>query len=225
MAKKVTRKELLKGSDEFLTLSSRVAEYFRTHLRQLKIFGLAVAVVLAAYLAVQLYLSHVNRKAQIAYDAAYDTFTENLKPEAKAEDLQKAENQFKAVVEEYGLSKVARLALPQVAFVNFLDQKYDSAVGSYRKFSKGMPKESSFQSLTDLAVAACYESKGDFSIAIETLNPLLKRPDDPFKENIMFNLARLYRLNNQHEKAKEISKEFIEKYQDSPFLPMVKAYL
>jgi len=36
MAKKLTRKELLKGTDEFLTLSNRAAIFFSAHLRELK---------------------------------------------------------------------------------------------------------------------------------------------------------------------------------------------
>ena len=53
----------------------------------------------------------------------------------------------------------------------------------------------------------------------------MKTANDPFKETVMLSLARLYRLDNQTEKAKEILKEFVEQYKDSPFLPMAKAYL
>ena len=41
----------------------------------------------------------------------------------------------------------------------------------------------------------------------------------------MLSLARLYRLDKQSQKEKEILESFVEAYPDSPFLPMVKARL
>jgi hypothetical protein len=41
----------------------------------------------------------------------------------------------------------------------------------------------------------------------------------------MLNLERLYRLDNQPEKARDILEKFIEDYKTSPFLPMAKARL
>ncbi|MBW2205252.1 MAG: hypothetical protein JRF52_14625, partial [Deltaproteobacteria bacterium] len=51
MAKKLTRKELLKETDEFLTLSNRAVMFFNAHLRGLKYCGIAIAVIVAGYLA------------------------------------------------------------------------------------------------------------------------------------------------------------------------------
>jgi outer membrane protein assembly factor BamD (BamD/ComL family) len=223
--KKITRKELLKGSDEFLTLSAKVAEFFRARLHQLKVAGLVVLIAAAVYIASQMYFRHVNEEGQVAYDAAYELLGQNLKPETPAGNWKKAADGFEKVISDYGLSSVARLALPQVAFIDFLDKKYDEAIKSYRKFSGEFSQGSQYQSLNDLALAACYEAKGDLKVAIETLNAILKRPGDVYQQSAMFNLARLYRIDHQPEKAKKISQEYIEKYKDSPFLPLVKAYL
>jgi hypothetical protein len=53
----------------------------------------------------------------------------------------------------------------------------------------------------------------------------LDRPYDPFKEAAMLSLARLFRLDNKPEKARETLKAFVEKHKDSPFLSMAKAHL
>jgi outer membrane protein assembly factor BamD (BamD/ComL family) len=74
-------------------------------------------------------------------------------------------------------------------------------------------------------MAACYEAKGDLNAAMETLNILLKQPDNPFQESAMLSLARLYRLDNKDAQSQEVLKKFVEKYPTSPFLPMAKARL
>ena len=74
-------------------------------------------------------------------------------------------------------------------------------------------------------MATCYEAKGDLKSAIETLKPVIEAPDNPFKETAMLSLARLYRLDNNPAKSEEILKEFVDKYEASPFHSMAKAHL
>ena len=139
--------------------------------------------------------------------------------------MKKSEDLFDRVIDEYGLSKAARLALPQLAYLKFADKKYDEAIALYEEFANEVSEDRDYQSLTNLALAACYEAKGDLKKAIENLNPILDRADDPFRETAMFSVARLDRLDGQPDKAKKILEEFVEQYKTSPFLPMAKAQL
>ncbi len=223
--KKVTRKELLKGPDEFLTFSSKAVDFINTHQRQLRFLGVVIAVIVIAYLGGHMYLKFVNEKGQDAYNAAYNILTENMKPNADPENLQESEELFAEVIDKHGLSKAARLAFPQAGYVKFVEKKYDDAIVLYREFLDKVSGDTGYESLTSLGLAACYEAKGDLKTAIETLKPIVEVPDDPFKETAMLSLARLYRLDNKPEKAKEILKEFVEKYETSPFHPMAKAHL
>lgn len=223
--KKISRKELLKRPDEFLTLSSRAVNFFNAHTNVFKYMGLAIALIVVVYLGLNTYMRYINKKGQNAYNLAYDTLSQNMRPDAGPEGLKKSEELFDKVIDDYGLSKAARLALAQVAYLEFADKNYDEAIALYKKFSKKVSGNADFESLTNLALAACYEAKGDLKKAIQTLSPILNRPAHPFRETAMLSLERLYRLDGQPEKAREILKEFVEEYKTSPFLPMAKARL
>lgn len=225
--KKLSRKELLKGPDEFLTLSSRAAAYLSAHTRELKIAGIAVAVILAGYLSVYGYLRHTNTKGQEAYNLAYDILTETDSPADMPgnEDLKKAEDLFKEVIDEYAMSKAARLALPQVAHIKFSQKNYDEALAYYERFAEKISGRKQYEDLTSLALALCHEAKGEFKKAISILTPLVEEPANPFRETAMLSLERLYRLENQPEKARDVLEKFIQDYKTSPFLPMAKARL
>ena len=225
MAKKTSRKELLKGTDEFLTLSSKAVNFITTHLRELKYAGFAIAILVVAYLGVTTYLRYVNKNGQNAYNTAYQTLTKEMKPDANPDNLRKSEELFTKVTDDYGLSKVARLALPQIAYLKFLDKKYDEAIVLYRKFLDKVSGNTEYELMANLALAACFEAKGDLKTAIETLTPVVETPDNSFREPAMLNLARLYRLDNSPEKAREILNEFVEQHADSPLLPFAKAQL
>jgi predicted negative regulator of RcsB-dependent stress response len=225
MVKKTSRKELLKGTDEFLTFSSKAVNFMTTHLSELKYAGFAIAIILVAYLGVTTYLRYVNKNGQNAYNTAYQTLTKEMKPDANPDNLRKSEELFNKVTDDYGLSKVARLALPQIAYLKFLDKKYDEAIVLYRKFLDKVSGNTEYELMANLALAACFEAKGDLKTAMETLIPVVEIPDNSFREPAMLSLARLYRLDNKPEKAKEILNEFVEQHADSPLLPFAKAQL
>jgi tetratricopeptide (TPR) repeat protein len=224
-AEKITRKELLKSEDEFLSLSGRAVLFVRDHTRQFQYVGIGIVVLLLLYLGVHTYLRYVEKKGQTAYNDAYYALAEMSRGERDPEKVKKLEGLFKKVAEEYGLSKVSRLVYPELALLKFQEKKYDEAISLYGQFLKEIPQSGPYASLTYLGLAACHEEKAEFEKAAELLKKVTADPQDPFREQATFHLARVYRLNKQHEQAKETLKEFTLKYKESPFLPMANAFL
>jgi tetratricopeptide (TPR) repeat protein len=222
---KVTRKELLKSTDEFLTVSSRVILYVKEHATPFKIAGGVLVAAALVYLGVNTYLNYANKKGQEAYDAAYYEVAKITEIKADDEAVKKSEELFQKVITDHGLSKVSRLAPPQIAHLKFLEKKYDEAIPLYQAYLKEVPKNTVYHSLALLALAASYEGQGDFGKAIDALQEILSSSEPSFKEQATFNLARVYGLSAQTDKAKETLKEFIEQYKNSPFLSMAKARL
>ena len=223
--KKITRKELLKTTDEFLTFSARAALFIREHSRAFSYIGAAILACLLIYLGINTYMNHINKKGQETYNTAYYAFIKNIKPNTDQKDLKKYEELFQKVIDEYGLSKVSRLALPQLAHLRFLEKKYDEAISIYKEFLAEVSDDIPYQSLAIMGMAACYEARGELRMAIEALSRIMAGPDDFFKEQAMLSLARVYRLAKQEDKSREILKEFVEKFKSSPFLPVAKAQL
>ncbi len=222
--KKLSRKELLKNTDEFLTLSGKVVLYFNQHMHQVRLIGIGVAAIAVLYLSVWGYMKHTNKKGQAAYNVAYDALVQSLQSENVGEDsIKKSEGLFENVISDYGMSKAADLALAQVGHAKFTNKQYDDAIDYYDKFSTKASGNEAYETLTLLALAACHEAKGEMKKAAGILDGIIETSDNPFRENAMLNLERIYRLDNQPEKADKILKTFAKEYANSPFYPMVKA--
>ncbi|MBT3256970.1 MAG: tetratricopeptide repeat protein [Deltaproteobacteria bacterium] len=222
--KKLSRKELLKNTDEFLTLSGKVVLYFNQHMHQLRLIGIGLAAIAVLYLSVWGYMKHTNKKGQAAYNVAYDALVQSLQSEETDEEgMKKSEGLFEAVINDYGMSRAADLALAQVGHAKFTNKQYDEAIDYYQEFSNKASGNEAYKTLTLLGLAACYEAKGDMKEAVSILDGIIKASDNPFRENAMLDLERVYRLDNQPEKADEILKTFAKEYANSPFYPMVKA--
>jgi len=225
--KKLSRKELLKGPDEFATFSEWVGKFSGTHQQQLKYAGIAIVVVIIGYFAVTSWTKSINEEGQNAYNAATQGLMETLtKPETDPAELEKTGSLFSKVLENQGMSKVARLALPQAAYVKFLEKDYSAAIGLYKEFLDEIGEDAPYESFTNLALAACYEAMGDLKTAIETLTPLVEADAGASsREAAMWALSRLYRLDNKPDKEQEILKKFVEEYKTSPFFAMAEAHL
>lgn len=223
--KKITRKELLTTPDEFISLSARTALFVREHSRHFAIVGISIASLALIYLIITTYIGYINKRGQEAYNKAYYQLLQAMSAGKDQKGLTEAGQLFSQVIYDYGSSKAARLAPPELAYIKFREKKYDEAISLYQQFLKDHPNDPSYQSLTHLALAGCYEMKGDFEKAIQTLKQIVAESTGSFNEQAMLNLARIYRLTKQEEKSKEILGEFVKKHASSPFLPMAKAYL
>jgi outer membrane protein assembly factor BamD (BamD/ComL family) len=184
-----------------------------------------VAAGLLIYLGMTTFMGYINKKGQTAYNTAYYILAENANPEKDAQALKESAELFQKVIDKYGMSKVSRLALPELAYLRMAEKNYDEAIGLYLEFLNEIPDNSPYQSLARLALAACYEANGELERAIETLSLVVDGPNDSFKEQAMLSLARVYRLDNQKDKAKKVLEEFLEQFKSSPFLPIAKAHL
>jgi len=223
--KKRTRKELLKSQDEFITFSTRAIRFVRGNSTYFYYLGILLAAIILVYLGMNTYTKYKNRKAQEAYNIAYYALSKNIGQEADPEKIAQSDEQFQRVIEEYPGTKAGKLALPELASLRFEEKKYDEAISLYEQFLKKEKHRPAYQSLARMALAICYEEKGEPQRAIEILEKLYNNPDNFIAEQSMLSLARLYRDTNQYEQAKKILKEFVEQYQQSPFLPFAKAYL
>ena len=223
--KKVSRKELLKGPDEFQTLSSRAVLFYKAHEKLFSYIGVGIVILICVYLGINTYMKYINRKGQTAYNEAYYALPSNLNAEGGEVDLKKPTELFEKVKDKYGLSKASRLALPELAHLKYREKKYDEAISLYNEYLADVRENSSYKDLTKLALAACYEEKGDLTKAAQLLKQLVDDPEFFFEEQAMLSLARVYRLSDQPEKSREILEKFAEKYDSSPFLPQVKAQL
>jgi TolA-binding protein len=112
-----------------------------------------------------------------------------------------------------------------VGYLNYRQKKYEEAVKHYEAYKQELSGNSPYRILSLLALAAVHEQKGELDKAIATLNELRSNPENLFMEQTLLSLGRVYRLSKQDDKAKEVYREFVDRFQTSPFLPLAKAKL
>jgi outer membrane protein assembly factor BamD (BamD/ComL family) len=220
---KVSRKELLKKPDEFITKSAKAIIFARDHSSKLKLIGIIIVALAVIYVSATTYKGYVNKKGQEAFNTAYYSITKKGSTGIDSEDLTESENLFRKVNDNYGLSKASLLALPELAYIKVMEKEYDAAIDLYKEFQDKISEDDPYQALTNLALAGCYEAKGETENAINTLEQITSSQDDFFKEQAMISLARVYTAADLEDKSQAVLIDFVKKYPESQFLELAKA--
>jgi tetratricopeptide (TPR) repeat protein len=227
MAKKrETRKELLKKEDEFISLSTRIYRSVLEHRRKFEWAGISVLALMVIVAGIGLYLRHINQKALAAYNTAYKNLVSNSSPQAGQESIQRSAEELERLMREYGWTKMAKLAIPQLAYLKFGQGDYDEAISLYNTYLEKLGDDSIYRPMAYFGLAACYEVKADYPSAIGYLQKIIENDTTSFlKEEAMFSLGRMYDLSGQKELSKEAFQRFVSRFPQSPLLALAKARL
>ena len=226
MAKKrVTRKELLKKEDEFISLSARTYQFVVEHRVQIKWGVICIAAIMVIILGISLYFRHLNQKSLAAYNIAYKNLVSDTSSQASEESIQRSIEELDRLIREYGWTKMATLAIPQLAYLKFGQGKYDEAISLYETYLEKLKTDSIYRSMAYFGLAACFEAKGDYQSAIRYLNKIIENDTTFLKEEAMFSLGRMYDLSGRRELSKDTFQKFISQFPQSPLLPLAKAHL
>jgi predicted negative regulator of RcsB-dependent stress response len=222
---KISRKEMLKKDDEFISLTSHAFDFVKGHKRLFDYLGMAVLCLIVVYMGVYAYTRYINKKGQEAFNKAFYAMNDQTGSDKAKPSSANTEKLFNDLIKDYGMSKAAKLALPELAYAKFEQKKYDEAISLYEEYLDKVSDTEPYNSLTRMALSTCYEQKGEYDKAIAPLEKIMEGPDDYIKEQAMLNLARVYRLAGKKDKSNEIITKFKEKFPKSVYFDMADSFL
>jgi tetratricopeptide (TPR) repeat protein len=226
MAKKrITRKELLKKDDEFISFSARTFQFVSSHRNKIEYTAICVGVIIIILLGVNLYFRHLNKRALAAYNLAYRNLVFDSLPDDTEDNTKKSIEELDNIIQKFGRTRISSLAIPQLAYLKFGQGKYDEAISLYMTYLKKDTSSSIYKSMAHFGIAASYEAKGDYQPAIDHLKKIIDGNTIFLKEEALFALGRVYAMSGQRELSKNTFKQFVDQFHQSPLLPLAKSYL
>ena len=209
--KSISRKELLKKPDEFITTSNKIAKWVTAHYQKVIWVGAVVILVAGAFFGYRAYAAHQEKQGREAYFAALES------PES-AQKIKK----LSAVTTDYPRTQGAQKAWISLGHLYYQQKDFTRALTAYRSaLSQGklLPE---FQSLINESLAYVLEEKGDLKGAADAFSQILKGPDPLVKENAYLNLARVFIKLGQTKEAKSAYQDFLKAFPNSTYAPLVR---
>jgi TolA-binding protein len=213
MVHKGSKKDLLKKPDEFMAVSERAINWAREHQGITLLAASCCVLLIVAIIVGKMVYSSYEEKKRLAFQEAANIAALPDKSAQAMEALQ-------AFLKKYGGSDLAPLARVSLARLYFEQGQYDKALELYNDALSGLKKRPEIKPLAVLASAFTYEAKGATQKAVEVLLSIKDDPANYLQEEVLFQVARLYRDSGAMDKAKAAGEELMKRFPNSPYLTL-----
>jgi tetratricopeptide (TPR) repeat protein len=211
---KVSRKELLKEPDQFLSGSENAMLYYMDH--KATVIGViaALLVALGSFFGFNYY-----KKTQALGNEAFYFEMENIVQNAKGSD---PTLEVKLILEKIGDGLQKERASLLLADIHFQNQKFDEADALYLTvMDNSSPEQINYQ-MAQVGLAYNYESSKQYPKAIDLFKSVIDTNTDFPLFEVYWSLSRCYELNNDRSNALLILREMQIKFAANPQMDKIE---
>ncbi len=220
---KQTRKELLEEPDPVTVTLHRIAGFFVTYWKSI-VSGVAAVLVVVAAVSGYFYFQHRTETAAAGlFTKAMDHYGTVLARNGSEEEFRAAKQNFRHILDNYGKTDVAKMALIQYAGASYRSGDFEEAVAHYEKALSQMHRGHKFREMAVNGIAYAYEAMGDHDNAIRYFTMIADNPDAATRDQALFKLGILYEAAGEKEKSRDAFETILAAHQDSLYFELAKA--
>jgi tetratricopeptide (TPR) repeat protein len=223
MAKKrVTRKQLLKEPDEFITTTGKLIGWARDHIKHL----IGGASLLVGLLVLIVGYGYYQEKQSDAATALYSKAMQKYQAAGGEKDpvnaLAAAKPEFERLAKEFSGQPAGKQARIIYGHFSLAAQAREEAVAIYLSALKDFASDPTLANFIRDGLAAAYSQKGEFPAAIEQYEKVVAGNSQVLKDAALFHLGRLYEAMGQSDQSQKVYKDLFTDFPESMFTEMVK---
>ena len=216
--RKITRKQLLREPDEFISVSSKIINYVTANPKKITHFSIAFLGVLAVAVIGFFFLRHQAESNRLE-------FNQVLAQAHAEEDTDKQIEILESYLENHSGSERAALVAAELGGAYFKTGKYESAASTLENALAWLGSYPKSRIAVRLALAQSYEALTQYAKGVELLLKNEREQGSFLKEENTLVLARLYRESGDVEKATTTYEAFLQAYPESGAKELVESIL
>lgn len=219
-SKKITRKQLLKEPDEFITLSGKLIQFGRAHQTQLSIAAGAFFLCLIIITGYGYYKTQTEKKAIGKLNALTKQYEEILAEKGVEEAYTAVAGELKRIVAEYNSTKAGRIARMVYANYSYHAKQYDQALAAYQIIQRDFTENPIYKSLMDSSLGYTYWNRNEYEPAVKHFKQIIDSPLSPLKDDALFSAATLYRTTERLPDHQNALKRIVSDHPDSLYIDL-----
>jgi len=219
-SKNVTRKELLKQPDEFISTTGKMIRLVQTH-RDRITQVLTVLMVLVLAVAGWRYWDHRRQMAASAlFDQALAGYQGHLKAKGLAGAREAVEKDFVALVQDYSATSVGKLGRLVYADICYSAGDAAKAAELYGQALTGFADLPFYQNLVGMGLGYSRLKQKDLGAAAILFEKASTAT--AFSDEALFNLGLIYGLQADNDKSRGYFNRLITEYPTSVYAPLAR---
>jgi tetratricopeptide (TPR) repeat protein len=224
-AKRVTRKQLLKEPDEFITFSGRLIQFGMAHKNHLVYAAAGLVLIVAILTGVRFLGNRSEDKASLALGNVLKSYSEIASQKDVNLIYTTVADGFKAVIDNYSSRSAGKLARLLFADLCYKAARYDEAIVLYEKSLKDYSDQPWVKDLALNGLAYSLEAKGDFAAAVKYYQMIAADSESILKAQALMNLGRTQAAAGEKEKSLATFKQLIDQHPDAMYIKLAREYV
>ena len=223
MAKKrITRKQLLKKPDEFISLSSRFLQFAIKYKVQISFAFGVIALFVIIFSGIRYFSNKAENRASALLDQATTGYNSIVKDSGSEKACQDIGQDFDFIIKKYSRRDAAKLAGLIYANICYNAGDYEKATALYDKSLKDFKNYPSIKTFILSGTGYNYEEKNDYKAAANYFEMIVSQSGAIMKDEALFNLGRLYAAMGENEKSTAAFKKIVSDYTDSIYIELAR---
>ena len=223
MAKKVSRKQLLKEPDQFLTFSGRMLNFAGQYRNQIlwgtvSFFGLIIAISLVNFMS-----NRSEAQAFALLDQATGRYQAALSTDGPEKALEAVSGDFQRLFDDFSSQAGGQMARVVFADACVRGGKVDRAVSLYTDALADYDDQPFYLNRIRASLAHALVEKKDFPAAAEQFQQVVDSPGAAMKDEALFHLGTIYARMGETDKSRRSFDRIVSEYEDSIYLELAKA--
>ncbi len=222
MAQKLTRKQLLKEPDEFITFSGKLIQWLTTYKQQATLAAGAVIAILFAIAGFQAYLHHAENNASTLLTESLAQYQTAMKANDPVKAYQAVEKSFTRILDDYSARRMGKIAGIEFANICFRAGEFDKAISLYKTALDDFNNTPFYKNLILSCLGYAFEGKKDYESAVKYFEMLTASADTSLKDLNLYNLASVYEKMGNKEKSKATFARIAAEFPNSTYFEIAK---
>ena len=223
MAKaEVTRKQLLKEPDQFITFSGKLIALIQSYAKPILI-GIGSILTLILIIAVAGQLSNrTENKASAEVEKALAKYAAALQDTDAQTAYDRVKTDFNAIFDAYGSKNAVKIARIVYGDISYQAGDADTAIAMYQQALEDFSEVPALKHLVFSGLGHAYLLKEALPESIGYFERLSTEAEGSMQSAALFNLAWLYDLTGETEKSKARYEKLLAEFPDSIYGDLVR---
>ena len=220
--KRVTRKQLLKEPDEFITFSGKLIQFgmqYKTQLTYVAAVLVALIVVVSGY---RFFSIRSENAAEALLNQALAKYQSALDGQDSQKAYQSVSADFQLILNQYGSKNSGKIARIIFANISFDAGEYAKAIELYRQSMEDFKDHAFMNNLIRSDLGYAHEQLNDIPSALSYFEKIAENQEPILRDEALFNLGVLYEKSGDHQKSAEAFQRIINEHPDSMYIEIVK---
>ena len=220
--KRVTRKQLLKEPDEFITFSGKLIQFgmqYKTQLTYVAAVLVALIVVVSGY---RFFSIRSENAAEALLNQALAKYQSALDGQDSQKAYQSVSADFQLILNQYGSKNSGKIARIIFANISFDAGEYAKAIELYRQSMEDFKDHAFMNNLIRSDLGYAHEQLNDIPSALSYFEKIAENQEPILRDEALFNLGVLYEKSGDHQKSADAFQRIIDEHPDSMYIEIVK---